>query len=121
MSIKILIVEDNIDLTDAYELVFKKEGFNIQVVYDGMQAEEALEIFSPDVILLDIMMPQMNGFEFLKNLRASGSKTTVIINSNLSQNSEVKKSFELGANEYLRKSDYTVFELVDKVKEIVEN
>lgn len=120
MAIKILIVEDNIDLTDAYELVFKKEGFDIRVVYDGKQAEEMLESFSPDVILLDIMMPQMNGFEFLKNLRASGNKTTVIVNSNLSQDSEVKKSFEFGANEYLRKSDYTVFELVDKVREIIK-
>lgn len=119
MLLKILIVEDNIDLIDAYRIVFKTQGFDVSVAQDGKIADKVLKEFYPDVILLDIMMPYVNGFQFLKNIRSRGDDIKVIINSNLSQDSEIKKSFELGANEYFRKSDYTAFELADKVKEFL--
>ena len=117
---KILIVEDNVDLIEAYKLVFETAGFDVGLAYDGNQARDEIKSFNPDLILLDIMIPYMNGFQLLKEVRESGNNVKIIINSNLSQDSEVKKSFELGANEYLRKSDYTVSELVEKVKEFLK-
>ena len=116
-----LYVDDDDEACQSIGTVLKYYFNNVYIAKNGFEALEIYKGKSCNVLLVDYDMPMMNGFEFLKNLRASGSKTTVIINSNLSQNSEVKKSFELGANEYLRKSDYTVFKLVDKVKEIVEN
>ena len=117
---KVLIVEDNVDLVDAYELVFEKEGFDVEVVFDGKQALEKLKTFHPEIVLLDIMMPYMNGFEFLQEVRKTDKDLIVVVNSNLSQDAEIKKSFDLGANEYLRKSDYTVFTLVDKIKQFLK-
>lgn len=116
MKNSILIVEDNVDLIEAYKLVFETEGFDVHVAYDGKQALEELKGFQPDVILLDIMIPYMNGFQLLKEVRESGNMVKIVINSNLSQESEIQKSYEMGANAYLRKSDYTVTELVAKVK-----
>lgn len=119
ISKKILIVEDNADLTDAYELVFGKEGFDVKTAYDGKQALELLKTFTPDIILLDIMMPYMNGFEFLQRIHSSNQHARVVINSNLTQDAEIKKGLELGAVKYLRKSDHTVFELVEEIKKIM--
>lgn len=117
---KILIVEDNLDLIESYEMIFKKEWFDVQIAYDWLEAEKRFKSFSPDLILLDIMMPKVNWFSFLEKIRKNNKDVLIILNSNLSQDSDVEKWYELWANEYLRKSDYNVFELVEKVKEIIE-
>lgn len=123
---KILIVEDNKDLNDLYEIVFTKNKYNVQIAEDWKKALDIVSEFEPDIVLLDIMMPVMDWFEFIEkfyeeiaNIRTK-KKIIIVINSNLSQDQDVKKSFELWANYYLKKSDFTPFSLVNKISEIMK-
>ena len=123
---KILIVEDNKDLNDLYELVFKKKWFDTLYVTNWKKALTAVVDFKPDFVLLDIMMPEMNWFEFLMNFFKDihgvelDKKITIAVNSNLSQDSDIKKAFELWADYYFKKSDLTPLELASRVSELLE-
>jgi DNA-binding response OmpR family regulator len=119
MSYKILIVEDNLNLVEIYEIVFTQHKFNLQIAYDGREALKALEEFKPEVVLLDIMMPNVNGFDFLAAVRKTNNPVKIIVNSNLTQTEEIKAALALGADEYLRKSDYDPEELVTQVKKFM--
>ena len=117
---KILIVEDNLDLNEMYQMVFEENGYEVGISTDGINAVPMAHQLKPDVILLDIMMPLVSGYDVLKTLRSKEDTTTIIIASNLSQESDITKSKELGADEYLRKSDFTPIEMVKKVNEFLE-
>ena len=76
--------------------------------------------WKPDVILLDIMMPQMDGYEVLNALKNNTSLAVkVVVNSNLEQEKDAQKALEMGADLYLKKSEYTPFEAVEKVNELM--
>ncbi|KKQ94811.1 MAG: PAS/PAC sensor hybrid histidine kinase [candidate division CPR2 bacterium GW2011_GWC1_39_9] len=118
---KILLVEDDVALRDIYSARFSAENYNVAVASDG---EEALSIAvkeKPDIILLDIMMPKISGFDVLDILRATPETkvTKIIVMSALSQPSDVEKGKALGANEYLVKSQVTLSEVVEKVKQVL--
>jgi len=104
-----------------YSARFSAENYNVAVASDG---EEALSIAvkeKPDIILLDIMMPKISGFDVLDILRATPETkvTKIIVMSALSQPSDVEKGKALGANEYLVKSQVTLSEVVEKVKQVL--
>lgn len=116
-----LIVEDDKFLIKAYQIKFNSAGFNIIVAVDGVAGLELARKELPSLILLDLMLPKMNGFEFLKALKAD-EKTKdipVIILSNLGQQGDREKALSLGAVDYLVKTDYKLEEIVKKVKELV--
>ncbi|MBP8017121.1 response regulator [Candidatus Gracilibacteria bacterium] len=117
--IKILIVEDDKDISTMYKIKFQKEGFNVKVVENGLDAVTEVTEFKPHVILLDIMMPSMDGFETLRVIRelAPSLHTKIIMLSNLNSKEDIEKSMRLGANAYLLKASTTPKEVVDKVKE----
>ena len=123
---KILIVEDNKDLDDLYEIIFEKHGYEIMSAEDWNKALDKVVEFKPDLILLDIMMHNVDWFEFLQKFHEeiawihTDKKIIIAINSNLSQDQDIKKSFELWANYYFKKSDFTPFSLVNKVTEILK-
>jgi len=118
---KIFIIEDNNDLSEMFKIAFEQKGFEVEVSLNGMDGITKAVEFKPDLILLDIMMPQMDGYEVLGALHNNTSmKTIVVINSNLEQEKDADKALSMGADFYLRKSDYTPFEVVKKVKEIIE-
>lgn len=123
---KILIVEDNKDLNELYDIVFTKHGYSIKIAENWKKALETVVEFEPDLVLLDIMMPEMDWFEFLEKFFDEiqdiqiKKKMVIVINSNLSQEQDIKKSFDLWANYYLKKSDFTPFSLVNKVAEILK-
>ena len=119
MAKKILIVEDNQDLAEMYKMAFESAGFNVELCLDAMNAVHHLSTFHPDVVLLDIMMPMVSGFDFLKTARKKDSKVKIIVNSNLSQKKDIDMAKEMGADDYLRKSDLTPKELVQKVKKVI--
>lgn len=115
---KILIVEDEFALSDTLKEVLLIEGFIVFVAKDG---EEGLDLAlreQPDLILLDIILPRMDGLAMLKRLRADerGKDVKVILLTNLSGTKEVAEAVELGAYEFLVKSDWKLDDVVAMVK-----
>jgi len=116
---KVLLVEDDKTLTEMYSLKFEKEGFNLSKADNGLSGLELAKKELPDIILLDIMMPKMDGYAVLTELKKD-SKTKnipVLMLSNLGQKSDVEKGKKLGAKDYVVKASMTPAQVVDKVKE----
>lgn len=119
-GLKVLLVEDDSFLRDICAKKLTKEGFLVFEVPDGEQALKNLEKIEPDIILLDIILPTVDGFEVLEQIRSNKNKkikqTPVIMLSNLGQEEDVKKALNLGANDYLIKAHFTTEEITEKVK-----
>jgi CheY-like chemotaxis protein len=120
----VFIVEDDPLMIRMYERIFRLSGFGaVELAGNGEEALDKLnktEIL-PSIILLDIMMPKMNGFEVLTNLKANEKlkNIPVIVLSNLAGQEDAKKAVEMGAALYLVKSDHTPKQVVDKTLEIL--
>lgn len=119
---KILLVDDDRLMVKMYQGKFEDDGFEIAVAVDGkMGFDKALE-FKPDLILLDILMPNVNGLEMLKNLKGNDKtkKIPVILLTNVGGGDEdVERGLSLGAVAYLVKAHYDAKDVVKKVKEIL--
>lgn len=115
-SKKILIVEDEKPIRQALELKLSKAGFSITPVSNGKDAISKVSKQKFDLILLDLMMPEMNGYEVLAQLKNLNIKTPVIILSNLGQEEDIKKAKEYGVEDYCIKSNTPISSIVDKVK-----
>lgn len=117
----ILLCEDDALLARLYEKKFKQDGYAVRVCGDGEKGLAAIRDRKPDLILLDIMMPNMNGLEMLKVMKASPETKNipVIMLTNLSSKAEVEKSLELGAVAYLVKAESLPVVVVAKVKEVL--
>ncbi len=114
---KVLIAEDDKFLLSAYKLKFEKDGDKIEVAMDGEEALAKIKEFKPDVVLLDLMMPKVDGFEVLEKLKAEGIEgVPIIVASNLSQAEDEERAKKLGAVDYVVKSDIALDDLVAKVK-----
>lgn len=120
-DLKVLIAEDDQFLANAYKLKLKKAGFEILVVSDGEEALEAMSSFKPDVVLLDLIMPNLDGFTFLSQVQKDDSMKNVpiIVASNLGQKEDIQKAKELGARDYVIKSDMSLEELIAKLERLV--
>lgn len=118
---KIMIVEDDPTLRDIYTTRFSAEGYEVVSASDGEAALTTAVKEQPDLILLDIMMPKISGFDVLDILRATPETkdTKIIVMSALSQTSDIEKGKSLGANAYLVKSQVTLSEVVEKVKSVL--
>ena len=115
---KILIIEDDIFISEMYMTKFKSCGWNVYTAENGHTGlKKSLEKI-PDVILLDIIMPRMDGFEMLKAIKKDKilKNIPVIILSNLGQKEEIKKGLDLGADDYIIKAHFTPQEIVEKVE-----
>ncbi len=118
---KILIIEDNKDLQDIYKHSFEKDGYTVISKDNGQDGFDAIAEELPDVILLDLMMPGVNGFEFLQKIKAIESITVpVIVCSNISDIEMINKAIQGDAAAVLLKVDYVGKQLVDKVNYLVE-
>lgn len=122
MAKKILIVEDDHPLRNAIKDKLSKEDFEILEAKNGTDGLATALEQQPDLILLDIIMPKMDGMTMLKKLRADdkGKNIPVIILTNLSDDKKVAESTEGGAYDYLIKSDWKIEDVVAKVKEKLE-
>jgi DNA-binding response OmpR family regulator len=118
---KILIVEDDSFLLNMYATKFEMEGFEVVMAEDGEKGLRLAKKEMPDMILLDILLPKMNGFEVLKALKEDEltKDMKVLLLTNLSQRAEVDQGFDLGAVEYLIKAHFMPSEVVAKVKKIL--
>jgi Response regulators consisting of a CheY-like receiver domain and a winged-helix DNA-binding domain len=115
----ILIVEDDKFLLKLLETKLQKEGFGVQTAENGVQAIEILKTSRPTLILLDLILPEKNGFEVLAEIKASPEThdIPVLIISNLGQDTDIARGKELGALEYFVKSDISVNDLVKHIRD----
>lgn len=119
---KILIVEDDPMLSEIYQKKFSQDGyFEVLTAVSGNEAEEKTKKNKPDLVLLDLVLPEKDGFQILKDLRedASLNDVKIVIFSNLSQEEEQQKAKALGANGFIAKSDFTPQQIVVEVKKIL--
>lgn len=115
---KILLVEDDLGLATVYQQRLEAEGFSIRHVPNGEDALSAAIEYKPDLILLDVMMPKISGFDVLDILRNTPETTNVkvVMLTALSQPKDKDKATSLGADDYLVKSQVVIADVVDRIK-----
>lgn len=115
---KILLVEDEDFIRDLYLRQLTKEGFLVKAAVDGQSALDFLKSETFDLLLLDIMLPGMNGLQVLRQFKTQNptSPMITILLTNLGQEAVIKEGFELGAQAYLIKASYTPDQVVQEVK-----
>jgi DNA-binding response OmpR family regulator len=115
---KILLVEDDDALANVYETRLKAEGFDLRRVPNGEDALAAALDYRPDLILLDVMMPKVSGFDVLDILRNTAETTNmkIIMLTALSQGSDRQRAEELGVDDYLVKSQVVIADVVERIK-----
>lgn len=118
---KILLVEDDKMLADMYITKFSKEGLQVMRAGDGAEGLEKVKSEKPDLVLLDIIMPKLDGFAVLKEIKKEPGleNTHVLLLTNLGQSEDIEKGRELGADDYFIKANHTPAEIVEKVKYIL--
>lgn len=116
---KIAVVEDDKFLRKVYESKLPKEGFEVVSAGDGKAGVELIRKEKPDLVLLDLIMPVMTGFEVLETLKADTKfkMPKIIVLSNLGQDEDIARSKELGAADFLIKSNLSIKEIVEKIKQ----
>jgi DNA-binding response OmpR family regulator len=116
----ILVVEDEKSMARALELKLTSSGYDVTVAYDGSEALDALQKGTFDIALLDLIMPKVDGFEVLRQMKERGDKTPVIVSTNLSQSEDEKRAKELGAKDYFVKSDTPITEVIAYIKKVLK-
>jgi len=119
---KILIVEDELKLQKALNNRIVREGWEPITASDGEEGLRQIEVHKPDLILLDIRMPRMEGFEMLEEVRKKYNKKElpVMILTNYSESENISRALELGADIFLVKAEYSLQEIVDKIREVIK-
>lgn len=115
---RLLIAEDELDLADALTVFFQKNQFTVDTVNDGLSAYEYAGADEYDAIILDVMMPKMDGIEVLRRLRADGNKTPIMMLTAKAQKDDRITGFDAGADDYLPKP-FEADELLSRVRAIL--
>lgn len=115
---KVMIVEDDEHISKVYEIKLAKEGIQSSLAVDGEEAITKITAEKPDLIILDLMIPKIDGFGVLEHIKKNPELTRipVIVLSNLGQQADQDRALRLGANEYLVKVDNPIQEVINKVK-----
>lgn len=115
---RIVIIEDDIAISEMYRLKLQSEGYEVQVAKNGRDGLELIQKLKPDMILLDLMMPEMTGEELLQELRKTeeGKKVKVVVLTNIGEN-ELPESLRAMVDRYIVKAYYTPQQVVDLVKD----
>jgi len=118
----ILLIEDDPFLIDIYSTKLNNEGFSVDVVTDGGDVLAKIKEKKPDLLLLDIVLPNVDGWELLRKIKKEEDlkKLKVVILSNLGQKAEVEKGLDLGAVKYLIKARYTPSEVIKEIKKVLK-
>ena len=120
---KILVVEDERSLNEAYQMILEKNGYEVHSAFDGQEAIEITDDIEPDVILLDLRMPNMNGLEFLEeyDLKNKHPDVKAIVFSNMDTKSDIDKAYDMGAEKYVLKAWASPKELLMIVNEVLHS
>lgn len=116
---KIAIIEDDPVISQMYRMKFEADGFEVQLANDGKRGAALVDDFQPDIILLDLQMPEMNGAEALEIIRSkqASKHTPVIILTNLGEEEAPRHLRSLGIHSYIVKADLTPRQVVGRVKD----
>jgi DNA-binding response OmpR family regulator len=119
---KIAIIEDDPTINQMYRMKFEANGFDVQLANDGERGVALAKAFKPDLILLDMQMPTMNGLEALSEIRSNdwGKQIPVIILTNMGEEESPKELRDLGIESYIVKADLTPSQVVERVKETLK-
>ena len=117
-----MIVEDDNFLAEIYQKKFELEGFKVSVASNGEKALVDIKKKMPDLVLLDVLLPKLDGFSVLEKLKADAAvkDIPVILLTNLGQQDDVQRGLDRGAADYLIKTHFKPSEVVDKVKKVLE-
>lgn len=121
MTKKLLVADDEQFISTAYSDGLQRAGFTVLVTHDGAEALEKIKSERPDLVLLDLIMPKMDGFEVLKKVKADPQvkATPIVILTNLSQETDVDEVKKLGAVDFVVKSDISLQDLIAKVSNLL--
>jgi len=119
----ILLIEDDDFLASMYQTKLELENYKVLVANDGEKGLALIKKNQLDLILLDVVLPKINGFEILKQVQKNKilNKIPIILLTNLSQKEDIKKGFNLGAKDYLIKAHFMPSEVINKIKKILKN
>lgn len=119
----ILIIEDEMSLMETLKLKLSKAGLNVEAEMDGAKALDRIKEIKPDLILLDLVLPNVSGEEILEKIKKDENlkQTPVIIISNSGQPVEIKKLLALGADDYIIKADFTIDDILERIYNVLES
>ena len=115
---KILVIEDEHDLTTAYWVRLTNLGYKVEFAYDGLEALEKLKHFRPDLIVLDLLLPRLDGFKFLEAMKADSntSQLPVIVVTVRDDPADKKRCTDMGVIDFIIKTDVSLEQLVNKIQ-----
>lgn len=122
MTKRVLIVDDEKNIVVSLEFLLEQAGYQYEIARDGQEAMKLLEEFLPDLVLLDVMLPHINGFEVCRRIRenAQWAETKIVMLTAKGQEVEMAKGLALGADAYISKPFSTKM-LIQKINEILED
>ncbi len=120
MGKKVLIADDEPNIVASLEFLMRQKGYEVRVAGTGAEALAVVAEFGPDLVLLDVMMPQMSGYDVCQKIRATeeGQRVRIIMLSAKGRETEVSKGLAVGADAYVTKP-FSTKELVDRVQEML--
>jgi DNA-binding response OmpR family regulator len=119
---KILVIEDDLFLRRIINKKLLKEGYSVIEAIDGEKGLKAVKEEKPDLVLLDLVLPEMDGFEILDKIKKDPavSKIPVIVLSNLGEKNDIERGLKTGAADYLVKAHFTPGEIIDKIESVLK-
>ncbi len=123
MATKILVVEDDKFLRELISQKLKREGHDVREAVDGEDGIKKINEEKPDIVLLDLILPGIDGFEVLSKIKENPERedVPVIILSNLGQRDDVERGLKLGAVDFLIKAHFTPGEIIEKIEKVLKN
>jgi DNA-binding response OmpR family regulator len=120
-KVKVAIIEDDMAIVQMYRTKFENEGYEVETAPDGASGLELIESFEPDIILLDLMMPNMNGLDMLSRLRAqpSGREAKVVVLTNMGDTETATRVYKMAADDYIVKAEMTPKQVAERVKALL--
>lgn len=119
---KIAIIEDDIAIVQMYRTKFESSGYTVETAGDGLTGLQLIESFKPDIILLDLMMPNMSGLDMLANLRRQpgGREAKVVVLTNMGDTETATKVYKMAANDFIVKAEMTPKEVEERVEKLLK-
>jgi DNA-binding response OmpR family regulator len=120
-KIKIALIEDDMAIVQMYRMKFEHEGYEVATAGDGASGLSLIESFEPDVILLDLMMPNMNGLEMLSKLRSqpTGKAAKVVVLTNMGDTETATRVYKMAADDYIVKAEMTPKQVAERIKTLL--